>query len=273
MSEEPYIEHANLKDNPEKIALHQQRKLNFGFEIIRNDGKITKKSIQRIYDKLREKIESLNILVLQSNMSIGDASGFTLAHKFPRIILINSADDVKSRIFTLLHEYAHILLKKDGICLPNSENFDSEPDKTHQIEKWCNAFAGSLLMPKKEFLNEFKINKEKFNDPIKIIENLSKKFTVDKKAAIVRILNLSASQSYRKIYLEYYDKILWESISKPDKKRDVFASPVDKCLSQNGLKYIRLVSDSKNKRLITTYSMIRYLNLNLKYLDDLESKI
>ena len=272
MEEEPDVENVSLKDDPEEVALYQRRKLNFEFETKKDDGRVAKKPIQQVYSELREKIESMNIFVLQSNMPITEARGFSLTDQFPRIIVVNSADDVKPRTFTLLHEYAHVLLKKDGICLPNSENFDSNSNKTQQIEKWCNAFAGSLLMPKKEFLRELRTNEEKFED-IRIVEKLSKKFRASKKATIVRILNLSANKSYKKMYLEYYDKIIWESPSKPKKKGGGAISQADKCISQKGKKYVRLVSDSKNKQLITTNSMISYLNLKVKYFDKLQSKI
>lgn len=273
MNDTPDVEYVTLKDDPEEIALYQRRKLNFEFEIINENGRTIKKPIQRVYSELREKIESMNILVLQSNMSINEARGFSLTDKFPRIVVVNSADDIKPRIFTLLHEYAHILLKKDGICLPNSENFHSNSNEIQLIEKWCNAFAGSLLMPKKEFLIELTSNEEKFEDSRKVIENLSKKFRVSKKATIVRILNLSANPSYKKMYLEYYDKIIWESPTKPKKKGGGAISQADKCISQKGKKYVRLVSDSKNKQLITTNSMISYLNLKIKHFDKLQSKI
>jgi Zn-dependent peptidase ImmA (M78 family) len=273
MNNEPKVDHVDLKNNPEEIALYQRRKLNFEFEIINDNGRIIRKPIQRVYKELREKIESMNIFVLQSSMPINEVRGFTLTDKFPRIIVVNSKDDIKPRMFTLLHEYAHILLKKDGMCLPNSENFHSNSNETQLIEKWCNAFAGSLLMPKKEFLTELTSNEEKFEDSRKIIENLSKKFRVSKKAIIVRILNLSANQSYKKIYLEYYDKILWEAPVKPKKKGGGAISQADKCISQKGRKYVQLVSDSKNKQLITTNSMISYLNLKIKHFDKLQSKI
>ena len=245
----------------------------FEFETKKDDGRVAKKPIQRVYSELREKIESMNIFVLQSNMPITEARGFSLTDQFPRIIVVNSADDVKPRTFTLLHEYAHVLLKKDGICLTNSENFDSNSNKTQQIEKWCNAFAGSLLMPKKEFLRELRTNEEKFEDIRKVIENLSKKFRASKKATIVRILNLSANKSDKKMYLEYYDKIIWEYPSKPKKKGGAAISQADKCISQKGKKYVRLVFDSKNKQLITTNSMISYLDLKVKHFDKLQSKI
>ncbi len=129
-------------------------------------------------------------------------------------------------------------------------------------------------MPKEEFLTELAWNEKQFEDPRKIIMNLSKKFRVSKKATIVRILNLTPDQSYKDMYLEYYDKIIWEPSTKPSSKKGGGAvSQVDKCLSQKGRKYVKLVSDSKNKQLITTNSMISYLNLKIKHFDKLQSKI
>ena len=125
IDEHPKVESVSLSDDPEKIAQTERRRLNFEFEITKENGIVIKKPIQKVYRELRENIESFNIFVLQSNMPIGEVRGFTLTDKQPRIIVVNSADSIKPRIFTLLHEYAHILLKKDGICLPNSENFHS----------------------------------------------------------------------------------------------------------------------------------------------------
>ena len=208
-------------------------------------------------------------------MPLNEARGFTLTDKYPRIIVINSADELKPRIFTLLHEYAHILLKKDGICLPNLENFRTKSkDEVQKIEKWCNAFAGALLMPKQEFLSELSLCEETYEDALRIIVDLSKKFRVSKKAVIVRILNLSKNQTYKEKYLRYYDKIIYNSFLKSKgKKGGGGVSQVDICLSQKGKKFVKLVSESHNKQMITSNEMISYLNLKIKHFDKLQAKI
>ena len=145
------------------------------------------------------------------------------------------------------------------------------------IEKWCNAFAGSLLMPKKEFLTEFYSNEEIYDESKKIIISLSNRFGVSKKAVVVRILNLLKDQSYKDAYLTYYDKIISEPTEKPKKKEKKSSGgglpQVDKCINQKGKKYIKLVSDSKNRKLITSNNMISYLDLKIKHFDKLKSKI
>lgn len=271
----PKIQPATLNDEPDEIANRERQNLGLEFESENTRGRVVKKPINQLYASLRAKIESLNIFVIQANMPLNEARGFTLTDKYPRIIVINSADELKPRIFTLLHEYAHILLKKDGICLPNSENFRTKSkDEILKIEKWCNAFSGTLLMPKQEFLSELSLYEETYENTLQIIIDLSKKFRVSKKAVIVRILNLSKNQTYKEKYLEYYDKVIYDSMLKSKaKKGGGGVSQVDKCLSQKGKKFVKLVSESRNKRLITSNEMISYLNLKTKHFDKLQAKI
>ncbi len=267
----PRINKVSLKDNPEKVAKTEQRNLEFEEK---NKERIVKKQPRQVYNELREKIESRNIFVMQASMPIEDARGFTLSGKYPRVIVINSADDIKPRIFTLLHEYAHILLKKDGICLPNSENFKTRSKSEMQkIEKWCNTFAGSLLMPKQRFINELSRNEGLSEDLETIINNLSEKFSVSKKAVLVRILNLLKKPSQKQMYINHYEKIIFTPTSRPKKKNGGGPHPADKCISQRGKKFVKLVSDSCEKRLINSSDMTSYLNLRIKHFDRLEARI
>ena len=270
IDEHPKIEQYNLNDDPEKVAQNEGHRLNFEIKI-KEKGWASEKAAKQAYQQLREKIESLNVFVLQSNMPIIEARGFTLTSRYPIVIVVNSVDSIKPRTFTLLHEYAHILLRKNGMCLPNSESFTKSIDEIQLIEKWCNAFAGSLLMPKEEFLTALEDNEKKFEEPTKMIINLSKKFRVSKKAVTVRILNLITDQSAKKKYLEYYNEIIQKPSTETKSKSP--GNQIDKCLGQKGRKYVKLVSDSKNKQLITINSMINYLDLKVKHFEGLEAKI
>ena len=60
---------------------------------------------------------------MQATMDIKDARGFALADGYPKVILVNSRDEPRPHLFTLLHEYAHLLLKTDGLCLTNLDDF------------------------------------------------------------------------------------------------------------------------------------------------------
>ena len=62
-------------------------------------------------------------------MPIEDARGFALADANPKIIVVNSKDQIEARIFTLLHEFAHILLGETSISIPDLRS-------NNTIEKW-----------------------------------------------------------------------------------------------------------------------------------------
>ena len=62
------------------------------------------------------------------------------------MIAVDSNDDYRARIFTLLHEYAHLLLRTSGI---------SDQNRHVPIQRWCNQFAANFLMPADEFLKQY----------------------------------------------------------------------------------------------------------------------
>ena len=68
-------------------------------------------------------------------MDVGEISGLALADMYPRVILVNSNCKIQFQFFTLLHEYAHLLLKTDGMCLANSENFKRQSRGARRIRR------------------------------------------------------------------------------------------------------------------------------------------
>lgn len=113
-----------------------------------------------------EQLQNQNFLIFvaarinRSNskkLDIEDFRGYCLYDKYAPVIFINNDDSVKGRIFTLLHELAHILYGKNGIILLDNEN--------QKIEKTCNFIAGEILIPKHLLL-------EKWDKKISIHQNI-----------------------------------------------------------------------------------------------------
>ena len=118
----PSITPRTLKDDPEMVAEAERKTLGLYFEE-RRKGEKTDNVVKTTYETLKETIESLNIFVMHASMDTDEAGGFALAHDYPRVILINSNDNIRPQLFTLLHEYAHLLLKTDGVCMTNTGSF------------------------------------------------------------------------------------------------------------------------------------------------------
>ncbi|WJR77071.1 ImmA/IrrE family metallo-endopeptidase [Bradyrhizobium sp. NP1] len=92
------------------------------------------------YVLVRRKVEEKGILVLQDSFPREDGSGFCLAHDTHPLVLINTKQQTRARrLFTLAHELAHILMGQTGISDPFV--------RKNAIERRCNRFAGSFLVP------------------------------------------------------------------------------------------------------------------------------
>ena len=250
--------------SPEKIAKAERKKL--GFES--NDvllSKQAKKSTRDFYNVLRESIESLNIFVFQASMPIKQVRGLTLSGQLPRVILISSKDSVEAKIFSLLHEYGHVLLRKDGLCIPET-TFQKSDQVFHDIETWCNKFAASALMPKTEFLEEY-LKLEKDMRLERVIDHLSCKFNSSKVATAIRIKNLVSNPDTVNQYLHTLDS---SGITSKKKKGTGGLSAVNQCISKKGKKFISLVLESKSRNVINNYNITDYLGINLKHMKKLE---
>ena len=144
------------------------------------------------FESMRNYIESYCIYVFQFNLPLDVIRGFTLTDEKPYIIVVNSKDSKTGKLFTLIHEYAHILLRESSYCNTNEDLADviSDNNKNVNVEVWCNRFAAEFLMPGAQLLSD--IEKEKYNnrDIDDLLNKLSKTYNVSRYALAVRLLNI-----------------------------------------------------------------------------------
>lgn len=109
------------------------------------------------YDKysraLIDAAEKAGILVMRSGIALGNTHrklevsefrGFAISNAFAPVVFINSSDAPTARLFTLLHELAHIWIGSSGVSDGNTTNGRDE-------ERFCNAVAGEFLAPEVQF--------------------------------------------------------------------------------------------------------------------------
>ena len=91
-------------------------------------------------------VERVGVLVFQTeSLPTSEARGFSLA-LFPLpVVALNSKESPRGRIFTLLHELAHIALRSSGVCDLHDDSASSH--ETDRVEVFCNRVAGAVLMP------------------------------------------------------------------------------------------------------------------------------
>jgi len=69
--------------------------------------------------------------------------GFTLVDDIAPLVFINAHQTLNGQIFTLAHEFAHVWRGASGIG-----NEDPRRDAQSNIERWCNAVASEVLVPR-----------------------------------------------------------------------------------------------------------------------------
>jgi Zn-dependent peptidase ImmA (M78 family) len=130
---------ASLKDQPQLIANKLRKLLNL-------DELREIKNINHALEAYIEKVESLGVAVFQLSLTQDKLRGFSLIDEtIPIIGIKRGGEQTTAKIFTLFHELGHIILNEGGLC-------DLSEKSTIEIEKWCNAFSGEVIIPSAEIV-------------------------------------------------------------------------------------------------------------------------
>jgi Zn-dependent peptidase ImmA (M78 family)/DNA-binding XRE family transcriptional regulator len=197
--------------NSDQIAYWLRDKLEFPFE-----EQLTEKNNETCYKRWRDSFANrLGILNFQFSLPTDEIQGFSYSDSTPFCIAINGKDySTNSRIFTLFHEFAHLIQHQSGICMPNSVV------KDQYIEYDVNKFASALLIPEDKVILS--------TDPDEIYQ-ISRKFKVSSEVYLRRMRDLDRISEKR-----FFDllEILRQRV-KPSKKGGR-STPLQKCISAKG---------------------------------------
>ena len=137
---------AKLNDDPEIVGSKIRHALGVSFESQRNLR-------QKNYNFWRSKIEKLDVLVFQvSTLPKSEMLGLALSFGQLPVIGVNRKLALNGRVFTLLHEFVHLMLETNGVC-DLSEDYLSAPNG-QKIEIFANRVAAAALLPKDILLAE-----------------------------------------------------------------------------------------------------------------------
>jgi Zn-dependent peptidase ImmA (M78 family) len=256
ISTKPNVKHISLDDSPLEIAKEYR-------EIFQINEEIQKKwrDAYEAFNFLRKRIEKLNVFVFQISIPIKDARGFTLADDEPFVIVINSKEKIEPRLFTLIHEFGHVLLRESGIDLPEESLASFEKIKISKIERWCNEFASELLFPYSIAKRVFEENKPVLLEK-EILRKLSRMYKISKTMLLYNMVKLRylAKEKYKEIVrkVQFVEK---EGFVPPDKR----------CLVEKGEKFVSLVETNFEKGNITFDQALEYLGIKSRHYEKILS--
>jgi Zn-dependent peptidase ImmA (M78 family) len=272
------------------IELHKDIDLSiplfeYYMDIKKHDKISIAKKIREIFNltngqqyKFKDKWEALNyymdrlaeigVLVFQANkIDTSIMRGLSIYYKSFPVIVLNRKDSVNARIFTLFHEFVHLITKTPGIC----DTFGMFSNSKYSIEAMCNEVVAMVLVPEEELLDHIRsqrIDQVTWDD--KKIMVISKDFFVSRDVIIGRLLtlnvidkkfyNLKISQ-YIQDYLKY----------KKNTEEKGFLKPDINIRSQVGKLYARTIIDAYNQEIITPREASHFLSgLKIHHFDKIE---
>jgi len=213
----------------------------------------------------RNLLERSGVLTLQATgIQLDEARGFSISMKPLPVVVVNIKDSPRGRIFTLLHETAHVMLNEGGIC-------DLSDD---EAEIFCNRVAGAALFPKEELLASATVTRHRRDDPHWTdaeLMQLSRQFGGSREAALVRLLTLKlTTQSFYEAARKEFLK-LYEQQQRQKEEAEGFAPPHVIAISSAGPLFTSLVLENFYRERITASDVSDYLQIRLKHVKELQA--
>lgn len=251
---------ADLQEDPSSVASRIRDFLGISFA--------EQTSWRTEYDALnawKTAIEEKSILIFQaSRIDVAEMRGFSISAEYFPVIVLNSKDSPLARIFTLIHELTHIVTNTEGVC-------DFHNDKG--IEVFCNAVAGSTLLPFEDFISDdaAKASIIEQSWTTEEIRALANKFKVSKQVLIRRLLsfNYISAKTYNTMQQAYETS----SENQATKAKSIAVPQHTKAIATSGKLFTRLVLSSYNADMITGPDASDFLSVKIKHLPQIESAV
>ena len=197
----------------------------------------------------------LGILVFEmEKVSENEISACCIYYDDCPIILLNGKNNYNRRIFSLMHELAHLTIGNSAICDVNKHN---------KKEAFCNKVASEILIP---FESLEKTNLFFKNGKLRL-SSLSHMYGVSKQVIIYRLnsLNLISDDLKEKYIVELEEKNRLNRIKRQSKlkKSNPMIPIYVKKKKYDGSAYTKLVLDAYENQFITAHQAVRYLDTSI----------
>jgi Zn-dependent peptidase ImmA (M78 family) len=259
LGEEPprFTATTSLSTKPDNVANKIRELLD-----VSQEKQYSFRSEREAFNQWRTAIEDKGVLVFQAaNVKHIEMRGFSISEDILPVVVVNIKDAPQARLFTMLHELTHIMLRTGGLCtLEEHQN----------IEVFCNKVAGAALVPQEWLLNE-KVIKDRGPQPEwdeAIIKMLAHRYSVSREVIVRRLL--IANYATHSFYQRKHEEYRRESEHYEPQNKEGFAPPDVLALSYAGRKFVQLVLDSYHQEKITTSDVSDYLEVKVRHFENIE---
>lgn len=233
---------------------------------------ISRGTVSRPADYLRElvrRVEDLRVTVIQvQRVEIAAMRGFSMGDgPFP-IIALNGADWPRGKIFSLLHELAHVGFRTSGLC-------DLEHVNDSDLERRCEQAAAAALMPAQDFagaLGDLRGSQL----TVEIARAVGNEFGASGEAAVLRMVELGQADwdDYWRLKPEFeeaYRQYKRDEKSKSEgKEAPIFYQLKARDL---GRRFVRQVLEAYGEDAISSRDLVQLLEVSYDKIPKLEGTL
>lgn len=216
-------------------------------------------------------LEEVGVLALASaggRVKLDEMRAFSLYFDDLPVIMVNGADSARGRLFSLLHEYVHLILHTSGLCDMVTDPRATTPDR--RLEARCNAIAADILMPRRLVLARPDVI-ARSNEPTswtyETLRSAAAPFGVSAEAFLRRLVTLG------RVDMAFYQALRPQFIAayedEENKTRAGGGNWYRTTARDLGKGYVRRVTSAHRRRVIDSYTAATYLNVKVGQIEKL----
>lgn len=248
---------ASMEDEPEQLGGRIRRYLGIEYE-----QQVRWPSLHAAFKAWRSALEERFVLVFQApRISIAEMRGFSISDMPMPVVVLNSGDSIGGRIFTMLHELSHVVIRNGGLC---------DLGDNH-VEVFCNRVAGAALVPGECLLREPEVEATLDRDGWSEddLVGLANRYRVSREVVLRRLLILDrTSEAFYRAKREE-----WRAELRGREKKRGGPPPDVMAVNYAGPTFVRLVLDNYHQEHITASDVADFLAVKLKHLGNIEALV
>jgi Zn-dependent peptidase ImmA (M78 family) len=257
---------ASADDPPESLAQKYRRLLGVTLAM-----QLSWSSDHQALTAWRTAVERLNVLVLQASMPVDEVRAFSLSALAPPAIVLNSADAVAARIFSLFHEFCHLALGQQGICDPTGAlaHLVSE----FKEERFCNSFAGNLLVPTDTLLSDSLAKTVASNgNPGNPLGSLAARYRVSRQVMWYRLKDVGLIEETT--FADGWPLLGWTETTPSERKGEFISPPAwRRVLNEGGRVFVSRMLEALDRGFVSPADMVDWLEMKTSDIGKLEQQL
>ena len=209
-------------------------------------------------------LEDRGVLVFQaSGIRLAEMRGVCVPDYPLPVVVLNSKDAPHGRIFSAVHEFAHILLQAGG---HRTRRMADKGSATDPIEVAANALAAATLLPAEPFLELATRFPEAAHGEDADLQRLTRQLKVSPEVILRRLVTLKKAS--RSVY--HNKRAQWgEQPGYAQATSSGWPSVPVRTIANNGRGFIRLVFNAYDQRLISTTAASDYLDVKPRHFSNI----